>query len=129
MNKILLSKDSKGKYRIIFLSCIKSSDKEEYTIKRRSGLLDGKIIDQPDIIISVGKVKRSVLEQATLEYNSHLKKYLDKGYKTLEELGCASLAEFKNKSIEVSKTDQKGVLKPMLCKVYNKDDKKNKGKS
>lgn len=125
-NQILISKDSHNKCRIVYLSCIKIENKEEYQIIRKSGLLDGKLIDHTPIVITSGKVKRTTKEQATLEYNSHLKKYLDKGYKTLEDLGCASLAEFKNKqkSIEVSKTDQKGVGKPMLCKVYDKDDRK-----
>ena len=125
-NQILISKDNHNKYRIVCLSCIKIEDKEEYQIIRKSGLLDGKLIDHTPIVITSGKVKRTTEEQATLEYNSHLKKYLDKGYKTLEDLGCASLAEFKKKSIEVSKTDQKGVGKPMLCKVYDKDDPKVK---
>ena len=130
-NQILISKDNHNKYRIVCLSCIKFEDKEEYMIIRKSGLLDGKLIDHTPIVITSGKVKtRTAKDQAILEYNSHLKKYLDKGYKTLEDLGCASLAEFKKKqkSIEVSKTDQKGVGKPMLCKVYDKDDKKTQNK-
>lgn len=129
-NQILISKDSHNKCRIVYLSCIKIENKEEYHIIRKSGLLDGKLIDHTPIVITSGKVKRTTEEQATLEYNSHLKKYLDKGYKTLEDLGCASIAEFKKKqkSIEVSKTDQKGVGKPMLCKVYDKNDKKTQNK-
>lgn len=127
MNNILISRDTHGKCRIVHLSCTKTDDKEEYIINRQSGLLDGKLINHTPLVITSGKVKRTTEEQATLEYNSHLKKYLDKGYKTLEDLGCASLAEFKKKqkSIEISKTDQKGVGKPMLCKVYDKDDKKS----
>ena len=96
-NQILISKDSHNKCRIVHLSCIKIEDKEEYQIIRKSGLLDGKLIDHTPIVITSGKVKRTTEEQAILEYNSHLKKYLDKGYKTLEDLGCASLAEFKKK--------------------------------
>lgn len=127
MHNILISKDSKGKCRLVILSCDKASDKEEYTIIRKSGLLDGKMIDHTPLVISHGKARRSTLEQATLEYNSHLKKYLDKGYKTLDDLGCATLDEFKvNQSVlSDSKTDAKGVGKPMLCKVYDKEDKKS----
>lgn len=131
MNNILISRDTHGKCRIVYLSCTKTDDKEEYIINRQSGLLDGKLINHTPLVITSGKVKRTTEEQAMLEYNSHLKKYLDKGYKKLEDLGFTTLDEFKKNqsTLSESKTDQKGVLKPMLCKVYNKDDKKNKGKS
>ena len=131
MNNVLISRDTKGKCRVVTLSCTKSENVEEYTITRFSGLLGGKMIAHTPLVITKGKVKRSVAEQAELEYNSHLKKYLDKGYKTLSELGCASLAEFKKKQhmLAASKTDAKGVGKPMLCNVYDKDNKKLKDKT
>lgn len=131
MNNVLISRDTKGKCRVVTLSCTKTENVEEYIITRYSGLLDGKMIAHTPLVITKGKVKRTVEQQATLEYNSHLKKYLDKGYKTLSELGCTSLAEFKKKQhmLSASKTDAKGVGKPMLCNVYDKDNKKLQGKT
>lgn len=40
---------------------------------RKTSQYGGKITDQPLIEINKGKAKRTVTEQATLEYNSNLK--------------------------------------------------------
>lgn len=126
METILISKDSHDKYRIVELSCTKTPDKEEYTIGRRTGLIDGKLIEHTKLILTKGRAKRTVQQQAELEYHSHLKKYLDKGYKKLEDLNCSSLEDFRQKQSTLTnfKTDTKGIGKPMLCTVYDKNDKK-----
>ena len=49
---------------------------------------------QPVIEILAGKAKRSLDQQCDLEFKSHVKKYLDKGYKTIQSLGCEDLASF-----------------------------------
>lgn len=60
-----------------------------------------------------------------LEFNSNFKKYLDKGYKDVSELSISELTEDKCKEIlGDTKTDQNGALKPMLCKLLDKDNKK-----
>ena len=96
-----------------------------YVITRSSGLYGGKFIAQPNIEITKGKVKRTITEQAELEYNSNIKSYLDKGYKKISDLGYTSIDEFNpDKVLPKDKTDTKGVKKPMLCKVYDTTDLK-----
>ena len=96
-----------------------------YVITRSSGLYGGKFITQPNIEITKGKVKRTITEQAELEYNSNIKSYLDKGYKKISDLGYTSIDEFNpDKVLPKDKTDTKGVKKPMLCKVYDTTDLK-----
>ena len=96
-----------------------------YVITRSSGLYGGKFITQPNIEITKGKVKRTITEQAELEYNSNIKSYLDKGYKKISDFGYTSIDEFNpDKVLPKDKTDTNGVKKPMLCKVYDTTDLK-----
>jgi len=132
MDNTLVTKDSKGKIRVIHIWTERTETDEGdfYVIHRTSGLKGGKIINQPDIEIYRGKAKRTVLEQATLQFNSEVKKYLDKGYKSLESLGVNTLAELdEEKFLKESVTNQNGVQKPMLCKVFDFSDTKNKDKT
>jgi hypothetical protein len=89
-----------------------------------SGLIDGKLVTSPDLIVSEGKVKRNLDEQLTLEFNSLVKKYLDKGYKDVESLGTGLNKEELEKILPKVRTDNNGNLKPMLCKVLDLDNKK-----
>ena len=58
-------------------------------------------------------------EQLELQYNSEKKKYLDKGYKDVADLGLDDLTEEAcKKALGENKTNQDGVLKPMLAKQY-----------
>lgn len=96
---------------------------------RSSGLYDGKQVVGP-IITVVPKAKRDHLSQMTLEFNSHVKKYLDKGYKTIQSLGCEDLSSFDpDVHLPAQNTNQQGVVKPQLCKVYDPNDKKNLNKT
>ena len=82
---------------------------------------------QPVIEILTGKAKRSLNQQCDLEFKSHVKKYLDKGYKTIQSLGCEDLASFNpDVHLPAQNTNQQGIVKPMLCKVYDPSDKKSK---
>lgn len=82
--------------------------------------MGGKITEQPDIVISKGKVKRTPTEQATLEYNSKVKSYLDKGYRNISDFGYSSLDEFDpDQVLPEEKVDQNGAQKPQLCKKYD----------
>ena len=88
-------------------------------------MLTGKKTIAPDIEISKGKVKRTLDEQCELEFNSNFKKYLDKGYKDVSNIKYADLTEEKCKEILGNiKTDANGSVKPMLCKLLDKDNKK-----
>lgn len=123
MKTSLVTRDSKGKIRVVFISLNKQDD-GSYQITRESGLLDGKLIEQPTLTISKGKVKRTVEEQALLEYNSLIKKQLDKGYKNCLDYNINNPTIDNIEAIlPKSKTDQKGIMKPMLCKVLDKTDK------
>jgi hypothetical protein len=85
---------------------------------------------QPPLTILKGKVKRTITEQVELEYNSLVKKYKDKGYKDIQDLGFSSLNTFDpDVAFPKDVTNQDGVVKPMLCKVYDSDDKKNQDKT
>ena len=46
-----------------------------YSIYRITGQYGGKETSQPVILIKKGKVKRTIAEQATLQYNSLIKNY------------------------------------------------------
>lgn len=125
MNKsnTLIARDSKGKVRQINISCEKKDD--SFVITRSSGLYGGKFINQPDIIITKGKAKRTLEEQAELEYNSNIKNYLDKGYKNIISLGYNDISEFNpDEILPKVNTDQSGIAKPMLCKVLDRNNKK-----
>lgn len=123
MNKQAIGLDSKGKIRYIHIWTEKVDDK--YLIHRESGLLTGKKVVAPDIEILKGKVKRTIDEQCELEFNSNFKKYLDKGYKDVSDLKLSELTDAKcNEILGTTKTDANGALKPMLCKVLDKTNKK-----
>lgn len=119
MRNTLISKDSKGKIRVVEISC-EGSELSGFTIKRNTYQYQGKVTAQPDITITKGKVKRTVTQQAELEYNSHLKKYQDKGYKLIEgEIEDYTKAQL-DEILPEHKTDANGCKKHMLAKDFNK---------
>lgn len=122
MTKYFFKRDNKSKIRIVKLSLneIQNSDSVYYTITGETGLYNGKTIPRPVITIEKGKVKRTVKEQAELQYNSICSSYLDKGYKSQEQLNIidrSDVSEVENK-VPKSNTDTNGNLKPMLAKHY-----------
>ena len=120
-----ITRDAKSKIRVINISCNWSEDLHAYVIERSSGLLDGKQVIAPIITIDHGKVKRTIDQQAELQYNSELKKYLDKGYKNIKDLGIESLTmQSAEEALPNDNTDQNGALKPQLCKVLDKTNTK-----
>lgn len=127
MKQILVSRDNNNKCRVVQIEAIFNEEHIYWEIHRYSGLLNGKMTAQPIITIMTGKAKRSLDQQCQLEFNSHVKKYLDKGYKTIESLGYTSLDTFKESNLPKTNTNQDGVVKPMLCKVYDPSDKKSQG--
>ena len=116
---ILVTLDSKGKIRIVEITNAGWSEEDHgFKITRKTYQFGGKQTEQPDIIIQRGKAGRTLQQQADLEFNSRVKKYLDKGYKKWEgdindEAGMRELiGEFK--------TGNDGIIKPMLAKQADK---------
>lgn len=95
-----------------------------FVIQRITGQYLGKQTKQPELIIDKGKAKRSTLEQAELQFNSIINKYLDKGYKKLSDLTKTPFENISesemNNLVPSIKTDSNGFLKPMLAKDSNK---------
>lgn len=116
----LISRDSKGKLRVVFISYKWDEERQCYVINRSTGTYNGKLIEQPELLITKGKAKRSVTEQVQLEFNSLVKKYKDKGYKELDR----SIDEYNEEELDEivgsNATNQFGVLKPMFAKQEDK---------
>ena len=117
---LLVSKDSKGKIRVVEIDYEWNDQQHGYIIHRTTYQYGGKRTIQPDILIQRGKAGRTVTEQVNLEFNSHKKKYLDKGYKIVtgdvDFNDVNALYEF----LGDNKTNQEGILKPMLAKQADK---------
>lgn len=113
----LITRDSKGKVRVIEFTLIHYENPEYYEISRKSGLYQGKMVSQPSLKIEKGKVKRTLKEQAELEFNSLIKKAKDKGYKDIKDLGYETLNFDPDKVLPQEKRDQNGAVKPMLAKL------------
>ena len=119
-NELLVIVNSKGKVQKVKL-WLEDDPTSIYYIKRITGQYGGKETEQPTLTIEKGKVKRTVLEQAQLQYNSLLKKYKDKGYVSLSDYTSTSYDELTANEIKnligVEATDQSGIVKPMLAKL------------
>lgn len=116
----LVSRDSKGKLRVVCAAYGWDEEQHGYVIHRSTGTYMGKMIEQPELLITRGKVKRTVTEQVQLEFNSIIKKYKDKGYKELERSIDTYTEEDLNTIVGENATNQFGVLKPMLAKQEDK---------
>lgn len=112
----LVSKDSKGKIRVVEVSAFWSDTEHGYIIKRTTYQYKGKRTKQPNIVIKKGKVTRTLKEQLELEYKSNIKKYLDKGYKCLSNSIDTYNEEQLNNIIGNVVTDSSGFAKHMLAK-------------
>ncbi len=126
MIKYLLGKSSTGKFRWWQCECDEVYyEGIGYIIKRSYGQLKGKATSGPDINIIAGKAKRTTKEQLVLQFNSEVKKQLDKGYKEVEK--------HPNEYTEVElqeiygdvKMREGATVKPMLAK-QEKDVKNRK---
>ena len=74
----LVSRNARDKIQVVLTTLDQNGN--TFVIKRITGQYNGKMTDQPLLVIEKGKAKRSVIEQANLEYNSIINKYLDKGF-------------------------------------------------
>lgn len=101
-----------------------SQEGNTFFIERITGQYLGVQTKQPVLTIDKGKAKRSILEQAELQFKSIINKYLDKGYKKISDLTKTSFYDISesemNTLVPSVKTDASGFLKPMLAKDSNK---------
>lgn len=128
INKYLYSRDSKGKIRVLIISVCSGHvvngvgipNQEFYRVTRKSGLLDGALIEQPELNIKVGKAGRTIKAQTELQINSIINKQRDKGYKLLAELTSGDVDPMDYATIDsllpTLKTYTNGQRKLMLAK-------------
>ena len=117
----LVTRNARDKVQVVIAELEQNGN--SFTIKRTTGQYQGVMTEQPELTIERGKAKRSVLEQAELQYNSIVSKYQDKGYKRLDSLTNKKFDELSLEEIDALvptiKSDSNGNLKPMLAKSSN----------
>ena len=118
--KTLVSKDSKGKIRVVEISYEGNEATRIYTIYRYTGQFEGKMTKQPEIIVDRGKATRNIHEQVELQFNALVKGYKDKGYIELENEIDNYSSEELYKLFGDAPAGPNGVVKPMLAKQADK---------
>lgn len=118
----LLGKASTGRFRFAVVETDEEWHEPEhgYIIQRSYGQVGGKTTLSPTIVVDKTKQKRTWKEQLTLQYNSEVKKFLDKGYKEVERHPNDYTEEELNELYGSVTTNQYGVIKPMLAKQESK---------
>lgn len=126
VTKYYLKRDVKGKIRIAILLLDKVDG--YYTLCSQTGLLDGARVVSPTVYIKAGKAKRTIDEQAELQFNHEESLYLNKGYKNIADLGLTPSDLVKldlvESAVNKENTDANGSVKPMLAKSYEDVKKK-----
>lgn len=122
LRKYLLGKSSTNKFRYFTVECDEEWHEPEhgYIIQRSYGQVGGKTTESPTIVVSHTKQKRTWKEQYTLQFNSEVKKQLDKGYVEVEKHPNEYTIEELDSIFGEVKTNQYGVIKPMLAKQFDK---------
>ena len=115
-----ISKDSKGKIRVVDLNTNWDDNMHAFGIYRTTYQYGGKKLEQPAIFVKVGKASRTLKEQLELEYRAVMKKYLDKGYKLLTLPLDQYTEEQLREIIGEIVTDSSGFAKHMLAKQSDK---------
>lgn len=118
--KTLVSKDSKGKIRVVEISYEGNETTRIYTIYRYTGQFEGKMTKQPEIIVDRGKATRNIHEQVELQFNALVKGYKDKGYIELKNEIDNYSSEELYKLFGNAPAGTNGVVKPMLAKQADK---------
>ena len=118
--KTLVSKDSKGKIRVVEISYEGNEATRIYTIYRYTGQFEGKMTKQPEIVVDRGKATRNIHEQVELQFNALVKGYKDKGYIELENEIDNYNSEDLYKLFGDAPAGTNGVVKPMLAKQADK---------
>lgn len=122
MKEYLLGKASTGKFRFVIVEWDENWREPEhaYLITRKYGQIGGKVTESPKTWIKKGKAGRTHREQATLQFNSFVKGYLDKGYIKVPVDPNTYSEEQCNELFGEVKTNQYGVIKPQLAKQADK---------
>lgn len=122
MIKYLLGKATTGKFRFAVVECDEEwhDDVKGYVIQRSYGQVQGKTTLSPAIVVDRTKQKRNWKEQYTLQFNSEVKKFLDKGYKEVEKHPNEYTEEELRDLYGSVATNQYGIIKPMLAKQSEK---------
>lgn len=122
MIKYLLGKATTGKFRFAVVECDEEwhDDVKGYTIQRSYGQVQGKTTLSPLIVVDRTKQKRNWQEQYTLQFNSEVKKFLDKGYKEVDKHPNEYTEEELHELYGSVTTNQYGIIKPMLAKQSEK---------
>lgn len=117
----LVTRNARDKIQTVIVELHQNGN--NFEILRITGQYQGKMTHQPLLIIEKGKARRSVIQQAELEFNSIINKYKNRGYKELSTLSNKKLNEIDpddlNKLVSSIKSDANGNKKPMLAKDYN----------
>lgn len=120
-DEVLVIRNARDKVQVA--QFILEQSASTYTIRRFTSQFAGKVIEQPKKVIEGGKAKRTPSQQAELEYNSLIKKSLDKGYKNLATLTKTKFNQITleeiNAVVPSLKTDNNGNIKPQLAKSSN----------
>lgn len=118
----LLGKSSTGKFRWWSIECSELWDDsvKGFILHRNYGQVYGKTTKSPDIIVNKTKQKRNWEEQWKLQYNSEVKKQLDKGYIEVCKHPNDCAEEELISLFGTLKTNQAGVIKPQLAKQADK---------
>lgn len=122
LQKFLLGKATNGKFRFAIVECDEEWHEPEhgYIIQRSYGQVNGKTTLSPAIIVDKTKQKRNWKEQYTLQFNSEVKKFLDKGYKEVDKHPNEYPEVELNEIFGEAATNQYGIIKPMLAKQESK---------
>lgn len=122
LNKYLLGKASTGKFRYAQVECDEEWHEPEhgYIVQRSYGQVRGKNTLSPAIIVDRTKQKRNWKEQYTLQFNSEVKKFLDKGYIEVDKHPNEYTEEELGELFGEVKTNQYGIIKPQLAKQSEK---------
>lgn len=122
MIKYLLGKATTGKFRFAVVECDEEwhDNVKGYTIQRSYGQVQGKTTLSPLIVVDRTKQKRNWQEQYTLQFNSEVKKFLDKGYKEVDKHPNEYTEEELHELYGSVATNQYGIIKPMLAKQSEK---------
>lgn len=118
--KTLVSKDSKGKIRVVEIFYEGDEATRIYTIYRYTGQFEGKLTTQPKIVVDKGKATRNIHEQVELQFKALVKGYKDKGYIELENEIDNYSSEDLYKLFGDAPAGTNGVVKPMLAKQADK---------
>lgn len=117
-SEFYVSRDAKGKIRCINITY--TSKDEVYYIHRISWQYQGKRTEQPEIVISQGKVNRDPEAQCILRFNALTREYQDKGYKQIERDPDSYTEEYLSSFLPEYNTDSNGFRKHMLAKQADK---------